>query len=121
MVKNKNGHIINIGSIAGKEVYPKGNVYCASKFAVDAISQGMRIDLNNYNIKVSQINPGLVKTDFAKALWENPEILKQSTATCPMKRIGEPDEIGGAAVFLASQAGSFVNGHTLVIDGGTVA
>ena len=66
------------------------------------------------------IAPGLFRTDFAKALWENPEILKQSTATCPMKRIGEPDEIGGAAVFLASEAGSFVNGHTLVIDGGTV-
>ena len=56
MVKNNSGHIINIGSIAGKEVYPKGNIYCASKFAVDAISQGMRIDLNKHNIKVSQIN-----------------------------------------------------------------
>ena len=54
MVKNNSGHIINIGSIAGKEVYPKGNIYCASKFAVDAISQGMRIDLNKHNIKVSQ-------------------------------------------------------------------
>ena len=71
MVKNKNGHIINIGSIAGKEVYPKGNVYCASKFAVDAISQGMRIDLNNYNIKVSQINPGLVKTEFSLVRFKN--------------------------------------------------
>ena len=54
MTKNNNGHIINIGSIAGKELYPKGNIYCASKFAVDAISQGMRIDLNKFNIKVSQ-------------------------------------------------------------------
>ena len=61
MIKNNSGHIINIGSIAGKEVYPKGNIYCASKFAVDAISQGMRIDLNKYNIKVSQVNPGLVE------------------------------------------------------------
>ena len=65
MINNKNGHIINIGSIAGKEVYPKGNIYCASKFAVDAISQGMRIDLNNYNIKVCSVNPGLVETEFA--------------------------------------------------------
>ena len=62
----------------------------------------------------------IIQNRFCKALWENPEILKQSTATCPMRRIGEPDEIGGAAVFLASDAGSFVNGHTLVIDGGTV-
>jgi len=71
MLKNKSGHIINIGSIAGKEVYPKGNIYCASKFAVDAISQGMRIDLNKYNIKVSQVNPGLVETNFSMVRFKN--------------------------------------------------
>ena len=65
MVERKEGHIINIGSIAGKEVYPNGNVYCASKFAVDAINSGMRIDLNQYGIKVSQVNPGLVETEFS--------------------------------------------------------
>jgi NADP-dependent 3-hydroxy acid dehydrogenase YdfG len=65
MVERKAGHIINIGSIAGKEVYPNGNVYCASKFAVDAINNGMRIDLNQYGIKVSQVNPGLVETEFS--------------------------------------------------------
>ncbi len=71
MVNNKKGHIINIGSIAGKEVYPKGNIYCASKFAVDAISQGMRIDLNKHNIKVSQINPGLVETNFSMVRFKD--------------------------------------------------
>ena len=71
MIKNNSGHIINIGSIAGKEVYPKGNIYCASKFAVDAISQGMRIDLNKYNIKVSQVNPGLVETNFSMVRFKN--------------------------------------------------
>ena len=71
MVFNKRGHVINIGSIAGKEVYPKGNIYCASKFAVDAISQSMRIDLNHKNIKVSQVNPGLVNTEFAKVRFKN--------------------------------------------------
>ncbi len=65
MVERKSGHIINIGSIAGKEVYPNGNVYCASKFAVDDINQGMRIDLNQYGIKVTAINPGLVETEFS--------------------------------------------------------
>ncbi|MEX0362878.1 MAG: SDR family NAD(P)-dependent oxidoreductase, partial [Allomuricauda sp.] len=65
MVERKAGHIINIGSLAGKEVYPKGNVYCASKFAVDAISQGMRIDLNEHGIKVGAVNPGLVETEFS--------------------------------------------------------
>jgi NADP-dependent 3-hydroxy acid dehydrogenase YdfG len=65
MVERKSGHIINIGSTAGKEVYPNGNVYCASKHAVDAINQGMRIDLNAYGIRVGAVNPGLVETEFS--------------------------------------------------------
>jgi NADP-dependent 3-hydroxy acid dehydrogenase YdfG len=65
MVERKSGHIVNIGSIAGKEVYPNGNVYCASKYAVDAINSGMRLDLNKYGIKVSQVSPGLVETEFS--------------------------------------------------------
>jgi NADP-dependent 3-hydroxy acid dehydrogenase YdfG len=65
MVKREKGHIINIGSIAGLEVYPNGNVYCASKHAVDALTKGMRLDLNPYNIKVTSINPGLVETEFS--------------------------------------------------------
>ncbi|AEV32678.1 SDR family NAD(P)-dependent oxidoreductase [Owenweeksia hongkongensis] len=65
MIERNTGHIINIGSIAGREVYPNGNVYCASKYAVDAINNGMRIDLNEYNIRVSQIAPGLVETEFS--------------------------------------------------------
>jgi 3-hydroxy acid dehydrogenase/malonic semialdehyde reductase len=65
MVKRNSGHIINIGSIAGKEVYPNGNVYCASKFAVDALTKGMRIDLNTHSIKVTAIHPGMVETEFS--------------------------------------------------------
>ncbi len=70
MLKRKSGHIINIGSTAGKEVYPKGNVYCASKYAVDAITQGMRIDLNGKGIKVGAINPGLVETEFSEVRFK---------------------------------------------------
>jgi 3-hydroxy acid dehydrogenase/malonic semialdehyde reductase len=65
MTERKKGHIINIGSIAGKEVYPNGNVYCASKFAVDALTRGIRMDLNAFGIKVTSINPGLVETEFS--------------------------------------------------------
>lgn len=65
MVERKSGHVVNIGSIAGKEVYPNGNVYCASKHAVDAINNGMRLDLNQHGIKVTAINPGLVETEFS--------------------------------------------------------
>ena len=71
MLKNKSGHIINVGSIAGKEVYPKGSVYCSSKFAVDAFTQGLRIDLLKYGIKVSAINPGLVETEFSFSTVDN--------------------------------------------------
>jgi NADP-dependent 3-hydroxy acid dehydrogenase YdfG len=65
MISNKKGHVINIGSIAGKEVYPNGNVYCATKFAVDALSKGMRIDTVKHGIKVTQIAPGAVETEFS--------------------------------------------------------
>lgn len=70
MTERQSGHIINIGSSAGKEVYPKGNVYCASKHAVLAITEGMRIDLNPYGIKVSGINPGLVETEFSQVRFK---------------------------------------------------
>ncbi|MFI8377683.1 SDR family NAD(P)-dependent oxidoreductase [Leeuwenhoekiella sp. NPDC079379] len=70
MIEANTGHIINIGSTAAKEVYPKGNVYCASKHAVDAINQGMRIDLNGYNIRVGAVHPGMVETEFSKVRFK---------------------------------------------------
>ena len=70
MVRQKTGHIINIGSTAGKEVYPNGNVYCASKHAVDALNQGMRIDLNQYGIRVGAVNPGMVETEFSEVRFK---------------------------------------------------
>jgi len=73
MVQNNAGHIINIGSIAGKEVYGNGNVYCASKFAVDALTKGMRIDLNAHSIKVTAIHPGLVETEFSLVRFKGDE------------------------------------------------
>ena len=112
--------VMNVCSVGGIKPSHYMGAYNISKAADIMLVKNYALEFGQYNIRTNAIAPGLFKTDFAKALWENPEILKQSTATCPMKRIGEPDEIGGAAVFLASQAGSFVNGHTLVIDGGTV-
>jgi NADP-dependent 3-hydroxy acid dehydrogenase YdfG len=79
MVERKAGHIINLGSIAGKEAYANGNVYCASKFAVDALSQGMRIDLNAYGIKVTAIHPGLVETEFALVRFKGDPARASST------------------------------------------
>ncbi len=73
MIDRKRGHIVNIGSIAGKEVYPNGNVYCASKFAVDAITEGMRFDLNPHGIKVTGIHPGMVETEFSLVRFKGDE------------------------------------------------
>jgi NADP-dependent 3-hydroxy acid dehydrogenase YdfG len=73
MTERQSGHIINLGSIAGKEVYPNGNVYCASKFAVDAVTKGMRLDLNPFGIKVTSINPGLVETEFSLVRFKGNE------------------------------------------------
>jgi 3-hydroxy acid dehydrogenase / malonic semialdehyde reductase len=73
MIQRNSGHIINIGSIAGKEVYQNGNVYCASKFAVDALTKGMRMDLNPFGIKVTSINPGLVETEFSVVRFKGDE------------------------------------------------
>jgi NADP-dependent 3-hydroxy acid dehydrogenase YdfG len=70
MIEQKSGHIINIGSIAGKEVYPNGNVYCASKHAVDALNQAMRMDLNPHGIRVGAINPGMVETEFSEVRFK---------------------------------------------------
>jgi 3-hydroxy acid dehydrogenase/malonic semialdehyde reductase len=70
MTERRSGHIINLGSIAGKEVYPNGNVYCASKYAVDALNQAMRMDLNQYGIRVGAINPGMVETEFSEVRFK---------------------------------------------------
>jgi NAD(P)-dependent dehydrogenase (short-subunit alcohol dehydrogenase family) len=82
------------------------------------LARNLACEYGKHNIRVNCIAPGLIKTDFAKALWDNPETLKSSTARSPLLRIGEPDEIAGAAVFLSSAAGTFMTGQTIVIDGG---
>ena len=76
-------------------------------------------EFGHKNIRANSIAPGLIKTDFARALWENPDILKTVLGTTPMQRIGEPEEIAGVAVMLASNAGNYINGQTIVVDGGT--
>jgi NAD(P)-dependent dehydrogenase (short-subunit alcohol dehydrogenase family) len=118
MTERKDGSIIIVSSIGGLKSSTVIGTYNISKAADIMLVKNLAAEFGPQNVRTNAIAPGLFKTDFARALWENPEILKQSTATCPLRRIGEPDEIGGAAVFLASDAGTFVNGHTLVIDGG---
>lgn len=118
MISRKDGVIIIISSIGGIQGSPAIGTYCISKAADFQLVRNLAVENGKHNIRVNAIAPGLIKTYFAKALWDNPEILKQTTAGTPMRRIGIPDEIAGAAVFLASPAGAFMNGQKIVIDGG---
>ena len=118
MIEQKDGVIIIVSSVGGLRGSATLGTYGVSKAADIAIIRNISAEFGLYNIRANAIAPGLIRTDFAKALWENPETLKNSTNNSHLKRIGEPDEIGGAAVFLASDAGRFVSGQTIIIDGG---
>lgn len=118
MIEQRDGVILIISSVGGLRGSSTLGTYGVSKAADIAIIRNISAEFGLYNIRANAIAPGLIRTDFAKALWENPETLKNSTNNSHLKRIGEPDEIGGAAVFLASDAGRFVSGQTIIIDGG---
>ncbi len=118
MIERKDGSIIIVSSIGGLRGTPVIGAYGISKAADLQLARNLAHEYGPHNVRVNCIAPGLIKTDFARALWEDVEALKRRTATTPLRRIGEPDEIAGAAVFLASQAGSFVTGQTIVVDGG---
>jgi NAD(P)-dependent dehydrogenase (short-subunit alcohol dehydrogenase family) len=118
MRARKDGAIVIISSIGGLKGTPILGAYGISKAADFALARNLAVEFGADNVRVNCIAPGLIKTDFARALWENPETLKTSTARTPLGRIGDPDEIAGAAVFLASRAGAYVTGQTIVIDGG---
>jgi NAD(P)-dependent dehydrogenase (short-subunit alcohol dehydrogenase family) len=112
------GAIINVASIAGLRAAPMQGVYGATKAAIISMTQTLAVELGPAHIRVNAIAPGLVRTRFAKVLVETPEISNRTIEKTPLGRIGEPEDIAAAAVYLASDAASFVTGHTLVIDGG---
>jgi NAD(P)-dependent dehydrogenase (short-subunit alcohol dehydrogenase family) len=118
MVERKDGAIVIVSSIGGLRGSPVLGAYCISKAADFQLARNIAVEYGSHNIRANAIAPGLIRTDFARALWENPETLRRSTAGAPLRRIGEPDEIAGAAVFLASKAGSFMTGQAVVVDGG---
>jgi len=118
MVARRDGAIIIVSSIGGLRGHPTLGGYCISKAADLQLVRNLAVEYGPDNIRVNAISPGLVRTDFARALWENPEYLANRTQGDPLRRIGEPREIAGAAVYLASAAGSFTTGQNIVIDGG---
>jgi len=118
MKEQGGGKIINVASVAGltPDILP---VYSISKAGVIMATKVMAQQWAQYGIRVNAIAPGLTRTRFSQALWDNPDILQGAMMLTPLRRVGEPDEMVGATVFLASDASSYVTGHVLVIDGGT--
>ena len=115
------GAIVIVSSIGGYRGSTNLGAYAITKAADLQLARNLACEWGPKNIRVNCIAPGLIRTDFARALWEDPANYKKRTRDTPLKRIGEPDEIAGAAVFLVSPAGSFMTGQSIVIDGGVLA
>ncbi|MGY4396415.1 NAD(P)-dependent dehydrogenase (short-subunit alcohol dehydrogenase family) [Sphingomonas sp. UYAg733] len=118
MRERKAGSIVIISSIGGIRGTPVIGAYAISKAADMQLARNLAHEFGPDNVRVNCIAPGLIKTDFARALWEDPERIKAANTSVPLRRIGEPDEIAGAVVFLASRASAFMTGQAIVIDGG---
>ncbi|MCB9566885.1 MAG: SDR family oxidoreductase [Myxococcales bacterium] len=118
MAERGGGSITVVSSIGGLRGDPFLGVYNMSKAADMQLVRNLAIEWGGRGIRANTIAPGLVRTDFARALWENPHLLDKVERATPLRRIGEPDDIGGIAVFLASRAAAFITGQVIVADGG---
>jgi NAD(P)-dependent dehydrogenase (short-subunit alcohol dehydrogenase family) len=118
MVERRDGAIILISSIGGLRGSPVIGTYNVSKAADLQMVRNYAVEIGRHNVRINAIAPGLIRTDFARALWEDPKAAAHIEETTPLRRLGEPNDIAGAAVFLASAAGAFTTGQTIVVDGG---
>ena len=121
MAARGGGSVIIVSSLGGLRGTAQLGAYAVSKAADMQLARNICVEWGPKNIRANCLAPGIIRTDFARALWENPVIYKKRTRDTPLQRIGEVDEVAGAAVFLASPAGNFISGQTLVIDGGITA
>ncbi len=119
MIPQGEGSIINTSSIGGLRAGELG-IYCVTKAGVVMLTKVMAKEWGPYNIRVNAIAPGIIKTRLSEALWKDPEVSRKAVSRIPLQRLGKPDELAGAVVFLASDAGSYITGETLVVDGGRV-
>ena len=118
MVDRKRGNIINIASDAAMKAYPNVGAYCIAKIGVVMLTKVLALELASYNIRVNAIAPGFIRTKMSEPMWSDPEALKQWEAKIPLWRIAELGEIIGPALFLASDASSYITGYTILMDGG---
>jgi NAD(P)-dependent dehydrogenase (short-subunit alcohol dehydrogenase family) len=121
MRERRDGSIIIISSVGGLRGTAVIGAYAISKAADMQLARNLAQELSPYNVRVNCVAPGLVKTDFARALWDTPEAEKRSSSGTPLRRLGEPDDIAGAAVFLAGKSGAWMTGQTIVVDGGATS
>ena len=119
--RQSGGSIINIVSIAGLRPQPGGLLYSSTKAALIMMTRTWASEFGKHNIRVNSIAPGLIQTDFSEYFWKNEEHVKRLEATQPLPRVGAPEEIGGIALYLASDESSFVTGQNFVVDGGATA
>lgn len=118
MAERREGVLIFVSSIGGRRGNDDIGTYGISKAAEEAMARNLAVGWGPHNIRVNCIAPGLVRTDFARALWDDAEKLKRTENAYPLRRIGDPEDIGGVATFLASNAARFITGQTIVVDGG---
>jgi NAD(P)-dependent dehydrogenase (short-subunit alcohol dehydrogenase family) len=118
MAERRDGSVIIVSSIGGLKGSLNLGIYAISKAADFQLARNLAVEWGPHNIRINCIAPGLVRTDFARALWENKELLARAESVTPLRRIGEPEDIAGAAVFLASSAARWMTGQVIVIDGG---
>lgn len=118
IAKSGGGSAILLSSVAGISGSAVLGAYAVSKTALIGLARSLAVEWGKFGIRVNCLAPGIVKTEFAKALWENPRIAESAIARTALRRLAEPDDIAGAAIFLASPAGAYVTGQTIVIDGG---
>ena len=118
MAERGGGAVVIVSSIGGLRGSPVIGMYGVSKAADFALARALAVEWGPKNVRINCVAPGLVQTDFARALWENPENRTKREATTPLRRIGQPHEIGPVAAFLASPAASFITGQVIVADGG---
>lgn len=121
MKQRRDGAVIIVSSIGGLRGSPVLGAYAISKAADMQMARNLAVECGPFNVRVNCIAPGLVRTDFARALWEDDERRQRTEAATPLRRLGDPVDIAGAAVLLASRAGAWLTGQTIVVDGGVTA
>ena len=120
MIARRDGAIVIVSSIGGLRGSPIIGAYNVSKAADFQLARNLAVELGPHNVRINCVAPGVIRTDFARALWDNPKIAKAVEAGTPLGRIGEPDDVAGAIVFLGSPAARYITGQKIVVDGGTL-